>query len=102
VCTRDEVNSLLKLKKDSVLRILGGSKVEALDTYKFFQVRRMSKFERRSVSDRWISFKIPERRRIVGFVFRQEERTEEEDKFQALDPSAGYDHHWIKENLYVL
>jgi hypothetical protein len=29
---RDDVKSLLKLKRDSVLRITGGSKVEAFDT----------------------------------------------------------------------
>jgi hypothetical protein len=29
------------------------------------------------------------------------ERTEEEDRFQTLDPSAGPDHRWIKENLHA-
>jgi hypothetical protein len=51
MCTRDEINSLPKLKRDSILRISGGSKVEALDTKKFFQVRRMHKLGRRSISD---------------------------------------------------
>jgi hypothetical protein len=33
---------------------------------------------------------------------RQEERTDMEDRSQALDLSVGADHHWIEENLHVL
>jgi hypothetical protein len=58
VCTRDEVNSFPKLKRDNILRILDGSKVEAFDTYKLLQVKRMCKLRRRSDNDQWIPFKI--------------------------------------------
>jgi hypothetical protein len=44
----------------------------------------------------------PERMRVVRFECRQEEIIEEEDKSQALDPSAGSDHRWIKKNPHVL
>jgi hypothetical protein len=56
----------------------------------------------RSISDRWISFKIPERMRVVRSEYRQEEHAEEEDRSQALDLSAGSDHRWIEENLHDL
>jgi hypothetical protein len=38
---------------------------------------------------------------VVRYECRQEERAEEEDRSQALDPSAGSDHRWIKDNLHV-
>jgi hypothetical protein len=64
--------------------------------------QEQSKLERRRIYDRWIPFKIPERRRVVRSECRQEESIEEEDRSQALDPSVGSDHRWIKENLDVI
>jgi hypothetical protein len=45
---------------------------------------------------------ILDRTRVIRSECRQEERTEEEDRSQTLDPSVGPDHCWIKENLYAL
>jgi hypothetical protein len=64
--------------------------------------QEQSKLGRRSISDRWIPFKIPERRRTVRSVSRQEERAEEEDRSRTLNKSAGSDCSWIKENLHIL
>jgi hypothetical protein len=44
----------------------------------------------------------PEFPMAVRSECRQEERAEEEDRSQALDPSTGSDHRWIKQNLHVL
>jgi hypothetical protein len=91
--------TLLKLKGDSVLRIIGGSKVEAFDTYKFFQVRRMCNIGGEASVIIGSHPKFP---MTVRSQCRQEERIDMENRSQASDLSAGSDHHWIEENLHVL
>jgi hypothetical protein len=44
----------------------------------------------------------PEFPMTVRSQYRQEECTDMEDRSRALDPSVGFDHHCIKENLHVL
>jgi hypothetical protein len=44
----------------------------------------------------------PEFPMTVRSQCRQEERIDMEDRSQVLDPSVGFDHHWIEENLHVL
>jgi hypothetical protein len=44
----------------------------------------------------------PEFSMAVRYECRQEERAEEEYISQALDPSVGSDHHWIKQNLHII
>jgi hypothetical protein len=38
--------------------------------------------------------------RAVRSEERQEEGVEEENRSQGSDQSAGFDHHWIEENLH--
>jgi hypothetical protein len=59
-----------------------------------------ARYTLRSISDRWIPSKIPDRMRAVRSEERQEEGVEEKNRSQASDQSAGSDHHWIEENLH--
>jgi hypothetical protein len=56
----------------------------------------------RSISDPWIPSKIPDSMRVIRSEERQEEGTEEENRSQVSDMSAGSDHRWIEENLHDL
>ena len=44
----------------------------------------------------------PEFPMTVRSQCRQEESTDMEDRSRVLDPSIGFDHHWIEESLHVL
>ena len=92
MCAKDEVNSWLKIKGDSVLRITSGSKVEAFDTYKFFQVRRMRKLGGEALV---IIGSHPEFSMTVRSQCRQEECADMEDRSRALDSSMRIDHRRI-------
>jgi hypothetical protein len=54
----------------------------------------------RSISDHWISFKIPKERGSSDQNI-DKKSVEQEDRSQKLDPSAGPDHRWIKQNLHT-